>query len=509
MTEATKEPSAIGSISFQYAGSTVQFLFGALFYIILLHFFTTSMIGEIALLLAFVSLFNIVFSLGLNKGSQHFISVSLGGRVQDVPSFHAYRFMILCTTLALASIVVFVLLVPSVFSIFFHTHISQMTIYIVGFVAAGNVLFTSFRGIILGFRWFKTFGIISVIVWSFYYTLSLLLGIEFRSVEFTSLGWFIGIMFGVLIELTIIFRGTRLKNGEKEFLKARTILSYSFPIMIASIINFGAAYIDRLIVAGVLNLSLLGIYNIALLISSSVTLLSTPINYVIFSIFSENFGMRDFVSLRSNFRTSTLILSVFYVPFAVLLASLSRPVILLLAGPAYLPSAFPLIIILFSYGLFCSANITTQIIGAIERTRVFFVSTGASLLSNLLLSIILIPRYGITGASIGYSSVVAVDLLFQYIIMKKTGLIKYDLKGLFKIWGSSLMMFVFVFYLSEFLEVNPHLLLAMLPVNIIIGLVIYTLLIRYLKPLSNDDCYLLRREIPKLKWAFRILFGTR
>ena len=62
---------------FQYTGSGVQLFSGAIFYIIIVRLFSTSSVGAIALFLAIVGLFNVIFSFGLGTAAQHFTSYNL------------------------------------------------------------------------------------------------------------------------------------------------------------------------------------------------------------------------------------------------------------------------------------------------------------------------------------------------------------------------------------------------------------------------------------------------
>ncbi|MEM3431480.1 MAG: hypothetical protein QW783_02970 [Candidatus Micrarchaeia archaeon] len=62
-------------------GVTYQFIYKIiwifewfLFYLFLVHFFSTEIVGAIALLSAILALFSIIFSLGLGTDVQHFIS---------------------------------------------------------------------------------------------------------------------------------------------------------------------------------------------------------------------------------------------------------------------------------------------------------------------------------------------------------------------------------------------------------------------------------------------------
>jgi O-antigen/teichoic acid export membrane protein len=65
--ELVAEKDYVGiSAIYQFLGNGVQMISGSLFYIFAAHIFSPSDLGTIALFIAIVGLFNIVFTLGLN-----------------------------------------------------------------------------------------------------------------------------------------------------------------------------------------------------------------------------------------------------------------------------------------------------------------------------------------------------------------------------------------------------------------------------------------------------------
>ena len=54
-----------------------------------------------------------------------------------------------------------------------------------------------------------------------------------------------------------------MKSGAKA-VSVRTIIDYSLPLFISSLMGYGATYVDRFTVSFFLNLSEMGIYNFSL-----------------------------------------------------------------------------------------------------------------------------------------------------------------------------------------------------------------------------------------------------
>ena len=146
------------------------------------------------------------------------------------------------------------------------------------------------------------------------------------------LGWIIGISIGVIIEFIIVLitiskhvpAGTSPSN--------RFIFGYSIPILLSGLITYGASSADRFLVSGLLSLSSLGIYNFALLISTSISFLATPFNNILMPKFSEMFGKGQKNEIRSITKISATLLSSFYIPIAVGIAAIAPNILVLLGG---------------------------------------------------------------------------------------------------------------------------------------------------------------------------------
>ncbi|MCL4479929.1 MAG: oligosaccharide flippase family protein, partial [Candidatus Thermoplasmatota archaeon] len=80
--------------------------------------------------------------------------------------------------------------------------------------------------------------------------------------------------------------------------EARTIFSYSLPVMLSGLVSFGSSNADKFIVAGLLSLSLLGIYNFSLLFGGALTLIVMPFTNVLLPKMSSLFSANKQVELR-------------------------------------------------------------------------------------------------------------------------------------------------------------------------------------------------------------------
>ena len=101
MTLYENRDSTLSGAYWQYISSIFTVIAGALFYIFIIHVYSTQIVGVFALLSAIVVIFNAIFTLGLQTGVQHFISYHLGRREES--AIRALVRKVLLIELALAS----------------------------------------------------------------------------------------------------------------------------------------------------------------------------------------------------------------------------------------------------------------------------------------------------------------------------------------------------------------------------------------------------------------------
>ena len=484
METASHHSRSIGiDALFQYTGSGVQFFSGMIFYLIIVRMFSTSSVGAIALFLAIIGLFQVVFSFGLGTAAQHFTSYSIGKGDYASAARVFYKIISFGFAVSIAGFAALFLLSPVISLIFLHSSYYAALVRLLSIVLLGNILFSILNGTLLGLQNFRLTAFINIVIWIFYYFGSIFLAYFIHSLNALIAGWSIGIFLGVGIELFLILKLLSRFKGQTNAVSNQSLMKYSFPVVLSGLISYGAAYADRFVVAGLLNLSSLGVYNLALLVSSAIGFIAVPFNNILMPKFSELFGKGERAAISLNVKASSLLLTSFYVPAALGIAALSPIVIELLGGSKYAAGALPLAIIMFISSLFVPANILTQAIASVRKTKIFIYSSGAAFGANIGFSYLLIPYFGLVGAAIGFSSVTAATFSILYFYARRENVVSFDLSGTIKIWAASLVMFAVVYVLVYLFGKA----LYILPFYITAGFFVYILMARLLGLFKKED----------------------
>ncbi|MHB8561631.1 MAG: oligosaccharide flippase family protein [Thermoplasmataceae archaeon] len=501
MTEGTTNKDFSKSVLLQYASSGSLTIAGSLFYIYAMRIFSPLQVGSLTLLVAILVIFPTIFSLGVQYGMQHYISYELGRKSTQGAASIISKFLkvgiglFFVATLAVAGIS------PELSQIFFHSPSYTRIIELLSPDIGIMVLFNILGGMLLGLQKYQTYGKITIVSYTLAYGSAAVLTFMFRSLIYVPAGWMIGYSIGIsaMLYRILVFKGKEQSIN----VKTGDIFRYSAPLFFSSIISISASYVDRFVVAFFLNLGSLGIYNLALLVVSSVGIFIGPINNITLSKFSQFYAESGSNSVRGSVRITNDIVSLLYVPATLGIIALSTPIINLIADNSYLTSAIPMDIILTVSAVLVSVNVLNQGLFSVRVTRIFIYSSTLSLLSNVVLSYILIPRFSIIGASIGYSSIMVVSFVIILYASIKSHIFSLNFYTLFKIWGSAIVMAVLVHYIAIFSGDR----LLFLPFYILAGIGIYLFLIKITHALNGEHREILSRFFPKVYNRFRFMFN--
>ena len=484
MDTASHQSRSIGlDALFQYTGSGVQFFSGMIFYLIIVRMFNTTSVGAIALFLAIIGLFQIIFSFGLGAAAQHFTSYSIGKGDYVAAAKVFYRIISYGFAVSIAGFAALLLMSPFISSLFLHSSSYSGLVRLLSVVLLGNILFSILNGTLLGLQNFRLSAFINIIIWVLYYFGSISLAYFIHSLNALIVGWGLGIFLGVLTELVLILKLLSKFKGQSNTVTGHSLMKYSLPIVLSGLIGYGAAYADRFVVAGLLNLSSLGVYNFALLVSSALAFLVAPFNNILMPKFSELYGRGELDSISLNVRASSLLLTSLYVPAALGIAAISPMILSLLGGTNYKGGAVPLSIIMLISSIFVSQNILVQAIASVRKTRIFLYSSSAAFAANIFFSYLLIPHFGLIGAAFGFSSVTAFTFFVLYAYARKAGLASLDIFGTAKIWLSSIVMFLMVSALVQHFGKAIY----MLPAYILVGFTIFITIARMFWDTKIDE----------------------
>lgn len=179
-----------------------------------------------------------------------------------------------------------------------------------------------------------------------------------------------------------------------------TLFKLSWPLMLQSFVWIIYTRIDRLFIGYYLQSREVAVYSAATSIAGLLSMIPQSFSFLSLPLFSKFVADESLIDLRVVYKKITALMFAISLPIFICLAFLSKDILNLLYGTGYTSGATALLIV--SGGILSRCLIgpaSDSLIGA-GKTKAPLISLTAGCVSNILLNVILIPKYGINGAAI-------------------------------------------------------------------------------------------------------------
>jgi stage V sporulation protein B len=281
----------------------------------------------------------------------------------------------------------------------------------VSFIAPFSVILGLFRGVFQGYQRMTDIMITRAVEQIFMISLAVI----FILAGFYVLGAVIGTVIGFAIASTsalIIFRvyiWDGLKDVKKpevpvnEYKLAKKLLIFSSPIIITGLAELTLFQTGNFIIPLYMNFSSLGYYNIASPIARLPLIISSSVAVVLLPAASEALALNGNNLVKRYVVHSYRYLLIVLLPLCAVVIIFGQPIMLLLFSRAPLAYSFAgtaLSILVFGMAFFSVYGISASVLQAAGKPypAMFFLVIGT--VSNLILTVILVPRFGLNGAAI-------------------------------------------------------------------------------------------------------------
>lgn len=182
---------------------------------------------------------------------------------------------------------------------------------------------------------------------------------------------------------------------------ARKLFGYGGKAFVAQLADLMRFRIDTLVIATVLNLNLVALYDIGQKLSNMGKELVGSMLNVMIPVFSQYEGRRDFESIREKFVILTRFGTVFACFAGGSLVIYGKALIQRWVGGGYVESYYILVILCVPMILEMTQNSSVQVLYGISKHHYYAAINVAEGVLNLVLSLVLANYYGIYGVALG------------------------------------------------------------------------------------------------------------
>ncbi len=216
------------------------------------------------------------------------------------------------------------------------------------------------------------------------------------------------VFFAIAYGLSYYRYGNRISNWRFDKNVAKSMLTASWPLMFSSAFVVVYSRIDQVMLKSFFNEYTVGIYSVAAQLSEYWYFIPIGIiTSLVPAIVNGKITSSEVYKKRAKW------LAIYIVGLTVSAATLmtffAKPIIILIYGEGYITAA-PVLRIYIWGGVGMSLGmVANQLLIVENKTKIFFLSNMISMICNVVLNLILIPRFGMNGAA--FSTLVSYSLV--------------------------------------------------------------------------------------------------
>ncbi len=400
--------------SFTFFTRVVQFLTAFGNSLLIVHTLGSQGRGEYALIMNFISTISLFFGQGISSANTYLISRDKG-KVTHLAS-NSIVYAVIC-----AFIFSILLYYPQIFQ-YLLPGVKPVLIILGLFTAAGSIVVLSFQGIFTGLQRFNVYNILYISPIAFLFTANLL---SFKLPFFSNT--FVFIYFSTGVYIVLILAICQLKKGRglgfrTNWLAFKETIHISWKAALSYIAMFYLFKADLFIINAFLGIKAVGIYSIATLLASFVQYIPNVAGVILFPKVSKQLDLSNFILSLKIAGIMTLVGSL----VSIFLVIGGKQLILFLYTDEFLSAYKPLLLILPGIILMAPASIFNVMLRGQGFPPVTIIAPSISLIINIILNIVLIPKYGINGAAVAtlisyifFSIIIFVAALKTYYNLKQ------------------------------------------------------------------------------------------
>ncbi len=297
-------------------------------------------------------------------------------------------------------------------------------------------------------------------------------------------GWILGDAVFLVFALQKSIRALPGGRGKLGFSPSE-LTRYSLYTLLSALIGFSINQADKIFTLARQGLPELAVYNVAIVAASFAGFAPYALLMVLLPALSSLHAANGKKQMHKMIYDYTRYVSLIVIPIAIGFASITQ-VALRIFGPEYVSGLVPSMVVSVATGMTAVGAVYAAALLAIGELRWFTAANAIGLGGLLVASYLLTPLLGLAGPAFGRATLMALVALVYGLALARRGFFGIDLRAFLSATAGSAIMGTTVF-LALFLSNSFIVKLAMLPVMVVVGPLIYLGSLRALHLLTVHD----------------------
>lgn len=266
----------------------------------------------------------------------------------------------------------------------------------------------------------------------------------------------------------------------------KELLSYSMPLLFSTALARFLVWLDIIFLGFFKTASDVGIYNTAIPTSQLLLMAPTIFLGLFVPVVTELIAKNNHEEIKNIYQTTTKWIVFINLPISIFFIINSREMLRILFGPEYSTGYIALIILTIgnlASSLFYGSR---YMLDSLKKTRFILLNTIIITVINIILNLLLIPKYGIMGAAIATSSTVALFGVLNFARVYTINKINiFNVNYIKSIIATliAILSLIFLFKVTGFKS---------LILSFVFFMVIYSVVMIITKAMSKDDIELIK-----------------
>ncbi|MGA2971431.1 MAG: lipopolysaccharide biosynthesis protein [Candidatus Bathyarchaeia archaeon] len=324
------------------------------------------------------------------------------------------------------------------------------------------------------------------------YALASLLLVAF-AISGVLIGWILGDALLLVFALQKSITSLRTGAGRSRF-SFPDLVRYSLYTLLSALIGFAVNQADKIFTLARQGLPELAIYNVAIVAASFAGFAPYVLLIVLLPALSALHAAKRTRQMHEMIRAYTRYVSIVVLPIAFGFASIME-VALRIFGPEYLNGLIPSVIVSVATGLTSVGAVYAGALLAVGKLKWFTGANAIGLVGLIIVSYFLTPIFGLGGPALGRATLMALVAVVYGVALLRSGLFEFDVRAFLSATVASTVMGVVIFFALT-LAHSFLLQLAMLPIVVVAGTLIYLGSLRALRLLTVRDLEFVRDLTP-------------
>ena len=468
---------------------------GIIFYIVAARFLTPSDIGAMAAFQFAIAIYTTISILSLQTAATKYMSEEIGrGRPEVAAEIAVLTLKIVAVSSTLILCLAYLsspLLADKLLGDPSRSLIFTVT-FLSAFFGVLKQMYVSFFQGVQRLDLFAITHIVTVIVSSGLAVLAVVLGYGLIGVVNA---WLASQIVG--FALSIFFYRGCLPRSSKSGYPVGRLFGFAFPLLLLGLLGLVTSWSDRMVFLALSgSLADLGVYDLAVRGSMTLSVIPYAVGIAILPAFSELYGRTGKEGMSRATKISTRYLAYLIFPAAIGLAAISETSLAFLFGDAYSLAGFPLAILSVAYIMTAYNVVFMTALQAIGETGVFIRIAVATMVAQTSLVTVLSPSLGMLGPTLARTAMQVVGFAYPLYELGRRIDVEIDMKAAGGAALASCLMALPIRLADGMLKgvlATPY----RFVLDVLFGVLLYSILVILLKLLEKNDLELLRQVAPR------------